>query len=49
MHFKYAHSAKLVEVLINKFIFSVVSNPPPLIMAHYVQLLLAAEECQQNN
>ncbi len=28
MHFKYAHSAKLVEVLINKFIFSVVSNPP---------------------
>ncbi len=27
MHFKYAHSAKLVEVLINKFIFSVVSTP----------------------
>lgn len=26
MHFKYAHSAKPVEVLINKFIFSVVST-----------------------
>ncbi len=29
MHFKYAHSAKLVEVLINKFIFSVCKATPP--------------------